>query len=68
MVLRKRDEKWEEHRLAPSTRSAKAAIANVVNQDVDAGDVNGYEYVAIPIRSWRPVSVTVQTETKIKIG
>jgi hypothetical protein len=46
-------------------RSARAAIQTVV---ADTSVPENGHFVAVPARSWRPVSVTVQTETKIKIG
>jgi hypothetical protein len=47
-------------------RSAHAAIRSYLGEDDPS--VTAHHYVAVPTRSWRPVSVTVQTETKIKIG
>ena len=68
VVLRKTeiDDGWERYRLAPSARSARAAIQAVVDQDVAADQINGNEYVAIPLRSWKPVTVKVETKTALK--
>lgn len=46
-----------------TARSARVAVQQAVDAELEQG-----EYVAVPARSWRPVSVTVQTETKIRIG
>lgn len=70
IVFRKEPEthNWKEWKLAPSSRSARAAIQAVVNQDVDAGDVNLYEYAAVPARSWKPVTVKVETKTALRFS
>ena len=45
-------------------RSSKAAIQEALNS---RSDVAQYEaFVAVPLRSWRPVTVKVETKTALK--
>lgn len=62
MLTKDEDGSWLEAKIAPSARSARSAIQAVVAQD-GAG-----EYVAIPYRSWKPVTVTVETKTALKFS
>jgi len=49
------------------TRSARSAITAHLGRDGD-GPMNGSEYVAVPARSWRPVTVKVETKTQLKFN
>jgi hypothetical protein len=53
---------------AVEARSAQAAIRAALGGEGHDNPMGPGEYAAVPLRSWRPVSVTVQTETKIRIG
>lgn len=55
---------WTKETLAPSARSARSAIQAVLTQN---GNREG-EYVAVPFRSWRPVTVKVETKTALKFS
>lgn len=60
MVLKRNgEESWVTAKLAPSARSARSAIKAVVDQDGPG------EYVAVPYRSWKPVTVKVETKTAL---
>ncbi len=51
---------WERIQGNVAASSARRALAAT---DLEAG-----EYVAIPARSWRPLTVTVEQTTKVTIG
>lgn len=47
-------------------RSARSAIAKALE-----GDQNSYKdgtFVAVPVRSWKPVTVKVETKTALKFS
>ena len=70
VVLRKTeiDDMWEEYKLASNARSARSAIQAVVDQDVHDGTVIGNAYAAVPARSWKPVTVKVETKTALRFS
>lgn len=51
-----------------TTRTTKQAIEQAVELRAEAGVATDGEYVAVPARSWRPVTVTVETKTTIRLG
>jgi hypothetical protein len=58
IILRWHEDAWKEHGAADASSPRRAlAVANV-----DAGG-----YVAIPSRSWKPLTVKVETTTKTTI-
>ena len=61
IVLRLADGDWREHGPRQQARSAHAAIRQALDQEQSG------TYVAIPARSFQPVTVTVQTQTVLKL-
>ena len=55
---------WSDGYPDVEARSAKAAIS----KSVEDKQVQEGQYVAVPIRSWRPVTVKVETETRLKFS
>ena len=47
-------------------RSANAAIRAVLARKSETAD--GVEHVATPVRSWKPVTVKVETKTALKFS
>jgi hypothetical protein len=66
--LASKDGCWQPDGLQQQAASAQGAIRQAVElrgeNDVDQEG----EYVAIPARSWQPVSVTVSQTTVVKLG
>ena len=46
-------------------RSAPEAIRRTVGKL--SGDAQAGTYVAVPVRSWRPVTVTAEVQTRLKL-
>ena len=60
VVLKRESEGWTPLRNSEA-RSAKAALTAVI-------DGKPGEYVAIPLRSWKPLKVEVETKTALKFS
>ena len=63
VILCKTVEDWEELAKRVEASSAKAALRNALEGTI----VNG-EYVAIPLRNWHPLKVTVETQQRLKFS
>lgn len=50
------------------TANVTALSAEAAIRDALAGDTDGGTYVAVPARSWKPLTVTVETIPKITIS
>jgi hypothetical protein len=59
VVLKKSEECWEEG-VTTEAASARAAIRSACLNEKDGG-----EYVAVPLRSWRPLIAKVETEQRL---
>lgn len=66
LVLHKTGENIWTQFTAINARSARSAISQALE-----GDENTYKegtFIAVPARSWRPVSVKVETKTALKFS
>ena len=63
VILCKTVEDWEELAKRVEASSAKAALRTALK----GTSING-EYVAIPLRSWHPLKVTVETQQRLKFS
>ena len=68
IILEKTEEGWKEIG-SMEARSARSAIRERID---GAGQSSAYKgkgsYVAVPARSWQPVSVEVETKTQLKFS
>ena len=62
VVLKKIEERWEEG-VTTEAASARAAIRAACLNEKEGG-----EYVAVPLRSWRPLTATVETQQRLKFS
>lgn len=56
---------------APSARSAIRAMVHSTTpheERVDGEGIRSGEFVAVPVRSWDPVTVSVETKTSLKFS
>ena len=60
-VLSLRSGLWSEEQKVEA-HSTKAAIAAFVKDESDSADG---VFVAVPVRSWKPVKVTLETQTRL---
>lgn len=71
-VILKRDQdgRWAELTERPNARSQQAALQSVFKSGEYTADViDGHApYVAVPARSWKPVTVQVETKTALKFS
>lgn len=58
---------WREDGPHQTARSAKQAIRQALELRNESGVQPFGTYLAIPARSWQPVTVTVQTQTVLKL-
>lgn len=65
IILRTEGDRWYEVANF-SARSALSAIREAV--DADPNGASGSSYVAVPARSWKPVTVKVETKTALKFS
>jgi hypothetical protein len=56
---------WQEHGPRQQAVSAEQAIRKAV---AATETPDGATLVAVPARSWKPMTVTVETTTRVKIG
>lgn len=65
VILRKNETHWENIGTV-SARSARSAIRERVDGSAQSSAYYGDgQYVAIPVRSWQPVSVKTETKTAL---
>ena len=63
VILSKTGQSWVEQATV-TARSAKAAVREWLDQGADKPEG---VYVAVPARSWQPITVKTETQTKIKL-
>jgi hypothetical protein len=56
---------WKEYDQHPTATSAEAAIRLYITKLAEAPTGR---LVAVPLRSWKPVKVTVETKQTVKLG
>ena len=57
-------EGWVEYNRSVESTSAAGALRTALNGQGDLGR----SYVAVPLRSWKPQPVEVETQHRLKIG
>jgi len=62
VVLKKIEERWEEG-VTTEAASARAAIRSACLNEKEGG-----EYVAVPLRSWHPLTAKVETQHRLKFS
>lgn len=68
VILHKTSEEWK-HIGTTQARSAKSAIRERVDGAAQSSAFYGDgEYVAVPARSWQPVTVKTETKTQLKFS
>lgn len=65
VVLFQEDNTWVEVRGLWEATSAKGAIRAAMNE---TGNSGGETMVAVPLRSWQPQPVKVETQQRLRIG
>lgn len=70
VVLYKKDSEsgWRDPLLPAHPREARSALAAITQVAAGYQDAQEYEWVAVPARSWLPVSVKVETKTSLKFS
>jgi hypothetical protein len=63
ILARNNDGCWIE---GPTVEAASAEAA--IRAEVGDGKAGAKTYVAVPARSWKPVSVVVETTKRVKLG
>ena len=63
VVLAKKDGAWVQYEDVVRASSSRSALRGFLN-----GRTSNGEFVAIPARSWRPVTVQVETKTALKFS
>ena len=59
---------WQEHGPRQQAVSAEAAIRKAITAATTPPYPEDASFVAVPARSWKPLTVTVETTTRVKIG
>lgn len=62
------DHSWKERGTYPARSAAEAIRAHSKNGGASSPVGDGATFVAVPAKSFKPVKVTVKTETKITLG
>ena len=67
VILYQRDDNTWDQTTALEARSARAAVTKALE-----GENNPYQsggtFIAVPLRSWRPVTVKVETKTALRFS
>jgi hypothetical protein len=64
ILVKQEDGAWKELGTHIPARSAKSAIRYLLDGGVEPNEA----YAAVPARSWRPVTVKVETKTALKFS
>lgn len=59
---------WREAAEQVTASSATAAVRFVMAEKPDAFGGEGVQLVAVPSRSWRPRTVTIETKTRVALS
>ncbi len=67
VVLSSDGEVWVRHS-QEAARSSQAAIRAFLDVEGNQSSYNSTQFVAVPARSWKPVTVKVETKTALKFS